>query len=98
MSSSDEFSRFRDGASFVLDAPEFVPPIWGDDHGDVLWARGEPLLIVGPPGVGKTTLAQQLVLGRCGIRPAVDPLLGLPVKPGAEKTVYIAADRPQQAA
>src|SRR5579884_4475966 len=65
-----------DGWSFIHDVPPESPAIWG--HGQqVLWAEGEGTLIVGPEGVGKTTLAQQLVLALCGYR---DGLLGQPVK------------------
>ena len=44
----------------IFDAPKYVPAI-GVGH-DVLWSEGEPLIIAGPPGVGKTTIAQQLAL------------------------------------
>ncbi len=84
------------GGAFVLDNTETVPAIWGE--GDrVLWASGESLWICAPPGVGKTTIAQQLVLARLGVRPPT--LLGLPVVVDERRVVYIiAADRPAQAA
>lgn len=83
------------GGSFFLDASDTVPALWGHDD-QVLWAGGEPLLICAPPGLGKTTLAQQLVLSRLG---ALEPsLLGLPVAVDDRPVVYIAADRPAQAA
>ncbi|HET6873451.1 MAG TPA: AAA family ATPase, partial [Acidimicrobiales bacterium] len=82
-----------DGASFILDAPTEVPTVWGAG-GQVWWAKGEELIICGPPGVGKTTIAQQAVLARIGLR---DELLGLPVEPEEHKVLYIAADRPAQA-
>jgi replicative DNA helicase len=83
------------GGGFVLDVPDTVPAVWGTDD-DVLWASGEPLMICGPQGVGKTTLAQQLALARAGV---LEPtLLGLPVAPDDRKVLYIAADRPAQAA
>src|SRR4051794_28282944 len=85
--------RAIDGASFILDAPKGVPAIWGSG-GDVAWARGETLLIAGPQGVGKTTLAQRLALARCAIDTAV---LGLPVDPDPRGVLYVAADRPAQA-
>jgi AAA domain len=71
-----------------------VPSVWGD-AGSVLWAEGEPLMIVGPDGVGKTSIGQQLVLARIGLRDS--RLLGYPVAPG-RRVLYIAADRPRQAA
>lgn len=77
----------------ILDAPEMVASVWGDGH-RCLWAEGEPLLICGPDGVGKTSLGQQLALNRCGIRDGL--FLGLPVK-AAGRVLYLACDRPTQA-
>lgn len=51
-------------------------------------------MLVGPPGVGKSTIAQQIVLARLGLLSAV---LEMPVQEG-EKVLYIAADRPSQLA
>lgn len=90
-----DLSRAVDGAQFICQVPDQVPALWGSDGESVLWAQGEPLMIVGPDGVGKTSVAQQLVLCRIGIR---DHLLGLPVKQARGKVLYIAADRPRQAA
>jgi replicative DNA helicase len=53
-------------------------------------------MICGPDGVGKTTLAQQALLAGIGIRPAT--LLGLPLEPFDGRAVYLALDRPRQAA
>lgn len=89
----DYASRFVKGGSFVLDAPEGIPAVWGDDD-QVLWAEGEGLLLVGPPGTGKTTLAGQLVRARLGL---ADTVLGYTVTPTVGCVLYIAADRPQQA-
>jgi replicative DNA helicase len=87
-------SRAIDGASFIDSVPDNIPAIWG--AGDqILWAEGEPLLLVGPDGVGKTTLGQELALCRVGVR---DKLLGFPVAPAVGSVLYIAADRPRQAA
>lgn len=87
-------TRLYDG-SWILDAPTNPPAIWGHDS-EVLWAAGEPLLITGPPGVGKTTLTGQLVRARLGATP--DPhVLGWPVEPDTRgKVLYLASDRPQQ--
>lgn len=89
-----QLERAIDGARFILDEPEGVPAAWGTND-RVLWAEGEGLMIVGPDGVGKTTLAQQLVLSRIGL---ADKFLALPVTPAKGKVLYIAADRPRQAA
>jgi len=90
-----EHARVVSGAAFALDAPTTTQAIWG--RGDeVLWAREEPLMIVSPTGIGKTTIAQRLVLAHLGIG---DPsLLGYPVEIAEQPILYIAADRPRQAA
>jgi hypothetical protein len=87
-------TRAVDGHTFITAEPDTIPASWGS-HDQVLWAEGEGLMLVGPDGVGKTTLGQQLVLARIGLR---DTLLAQPVKPARGKVLYIAADRPRQAA
>jgi hypothetical protein len=64
---------------------------WGQDA-DVLWAAGESLMICGPPGVGKTTLAHQLVVSLLGLR---EDVLGYPVNQ-SQRILYLAMDRPRQ--
>lgn len=86
-------ARTAAGGSFVLDAPDTPPAVWGDDT-EVLWAQGEALMLCGPAGVGKTTLAVQVVAGRLGI--GSGELLGLPIRAGAKKVLYLAMDRPPQ--
>jgi replicative DNA helicase len=79
------------GAEWLLELPEAPEAVWGT--GDtVLWAQGEALMIAGGPGLGKTTLAGQLVRARLGLQPSV---LELPVTPGG-RLLYLAMDRPQQ--
>ncbi len=90
---TDTGSRFINGAAFILDIPEDTPAIWGEGD-QVLWAEGEALLIAGPAGVGKTTVAQQVLLAAIGVRAHA---LGLAVRP-ANKVLYLASDRPPQAA
>ncbi len=85
-------SRLIPGGSFILDAPKVAPSVWGIGE-QVAWAEGEPFLIVGPTGVGKTTLAGQLVRARLGIG---DPVLGLPVATTGRRVLYLACDRPAQ--
>jgi replicative DNA helicase len=90
----DPFARLRPGGAWVLDVPDTTPAVWG--RGDeVLWAVGEALMLVGPQGVGKTTIAQQLIRARLGLATTV---LGWPVQPGARRVLYLAMDRPAQAA
>lgn len=87
-------TEFIDGAKFILDAPEGVPIRWG--YGEqVLWAQGESMILTGPPGVGKTTILGQLVMGMVGIGSST--LLGLDVEPAA-RVLYLASDRPSQIA
>lgn len=86
-------SRAIDGETFITAEPDEVPANWGDGD-QVVWAEGEPLMIVGPDGVGKTSVAQQLMLARLELRA---DLFGFPVKPAAKRVLYIAADRHRQA-
>lgn len=86
--------QLLDGATFVLDAPDRPPALWG--WGDeVLWAEGESLMIVGPPGVGKTTLCGQLLRARLGCQ---HEFLGWGVTPTSSRVLYLAMDRPAQIA
>jgi hypothetical protein len=88
-----EGSRVHDGANFLLDLPPTPPAIWGKGD-DILWARGEALMIAGPQGVGKTTIAGQLLRGTIGIG---DDVLGFAVQPTDNRVLYLAMDRPEQA-
>lgn len=87
--------RVGPGGDWILDQPEVIPAVWGDGDG-VLWSEGEGLMLTGHQGVGKTTLAQQLVLRRIGL--ITEPLLGLPVQVSDRPVLYLAMDRPRQAA
>jgi replicative DNA helicase len=84
--------RARRGGS-VLDVPKMVESRWGNEH-QCLWAKKEPFLLVGPDGIGKTSLAQQLALAMIGVRPP--SLLGFYVEP-VKRLLYLACDRPAQA-
>jgi hypothetical protein len=79
----------------ILDEPETPPALWGDGDA-ILWAEGESLIIAGPDGTGKTTLAGHLIRARLGIGDD-NTVLGMPVTPGKRNTLYLAMDRPRQA-
>lgn len=85
--------RVMDGTEFLADGSR-VEAVWGSGD-QVLQASGEGLLLTGPQGVGKSTVAQQHTLGRIGL---CEDALGFPVvDPGDERTVfYLAIDRPEQ--
>ncbi len=86
-------ARVHDGATFLLDIPPTPPALWGKGD-DVLWARGEAIMLVGPQGVGKTTVAGQLLRALIGLQTDV---LGYPVEAVADRVGYLAMDRPEQA-
>ncbi len=85
-------ARSMDGAEFVLDVPPSSPVLWGRGS-EVLWADGEGLLLCGNDGVGKSTLAQQLMLARLGVR---SEMLTFPVSPADGAVLYVLMDRPAQ--
>lgn len=83
---------FTPGGSFVLDVPDVAPAVWGDGK-DVIWAQGESLMICGPSGVGKTTLALQVLRARLGLQ---DKVLGYSVAQTGGRILYLVMDRPAQ--
>lgn len=84
----------RRGGDAIFDDGAELVSLWG--HPDApLWSSGENLFIVGPIGVGKTTLGQRLILARLGVTDA--QLLGFPVAVDPRPFLYVAADRPRQA-
>jgi Bifunctional DNA primase/polymerase, N-terminal/AAA domain len=89
--------RLCDAGSWALDEPEQIPAVWGRGE-EVLWSEGEPTTIAGGQGAGKTTLAQRLVLSRIGVYGDEPMLLGYPVARDDRPVLYLAMDRPRQAA
>jgi hypothetical protein len=89
---ADRKLRLVDAEEFLYGDDDDPQPLWGDDNATG-WAEGESLMVFGPPGVGKSTLAHLLILGRLGI---VDEVLGMPVRDDGGVVLYIAADRPKQ--
>lgn len=92
---ADVFGKAVPGDEFIFTVQVNEAALWGDANGKVLWAPGEALMLTGPPGVGKTTVAQQLTLARCGLLPN---LLELPVQASDKRVLYLAMDRPRQIA
>lgn len=92
-------TRVLDGATFLLDIDPTPPALWGQDD-NVLWARGESLIIAGPQGVGKTTIAGQLLRACIGLGTVEGKdaeVLGFPVQMFTGGVGYLAMDRPEQA-
>ena len=81
-----------DAADWMFGPDDKVVELWGQGD-DIVWAEGEALMICGPPGLGKSTLAGQLVRAQLGLQPAV---LDLPVAPIDKPILYLAMDRPRQ--
>ena len=82
------------GSSFILDDEDTVA-VWGSGS-QVLWSSGEPLWIVGQENLGKSSIAQNLVMARCGLW---EPeFLGFEVAVDLRQVLYVAADRPKQIA
>ena len=90
-----EAEMFLRGGDFMFDIPDGTPAVWGEGQ-QVLWAEGECLMLVGPTGVGKTTLAGQIIRARIGLGDR--KVLGLPVAVTKSTVLYLAMDRPQQIA
>lgn len=87
--------KIHPAGDWILRKGERTAAVWGTGDG-ILWSAGEPCYLVGPQGVGKSTLAQQLVLARCGLRPPT--LLGLDVTVDTRPVLYLVMDRPPQVA
>lgn len=84
---------FTPGGSFILDASPVPEPVWGNGS-FVLWSKGEPLIVTGGIGAGKTTLTGQLLRASVGLQTEV---AGFDVTE-CGRVLYLAADRPKQIA
>lgn len=80
-----------DGWDFIEKAQETRNALWGTPKLSI-WPQGESLMICGKPGIGKTTLIQQVAMASIGI---FDTVLNQPVTQ-AEMVLYLAMDRPDQ--
>lgn len=68
--------------------------MWGDtDH--LIWGKQQALIIAGPDGVGKTTLAANLIRARLSL--GTGEVLGVPVTAGSRNVLVLLMDRPVQA-
>ena len=93
---TDDQPRAKLGGAFILDQPRTIPAVWGEGP-HVIWPEGEPLMIAGPPGVGKSNIAEQIVMRLCHVNK--EPLLGYPVRKNVKplrRVMYLALDRPRQ--
>ena len=83
----------QDAANFLFDTDDTTTALWGDGD-DILWAEGEALMIAGGMGLGKTTLAGQIIRAQLGLTP--HDVLELPVAEATGPILYLAMDRPRQ--
>lgn len=83
----------HDGAAFLLAPDTETSCIWGEQGTADVWNEGESLMLFGPRGSAKSTLAQHLTLARLGI---VSTVLEWPVAPSQGRVAYFALDRAEQ--
>lgn len=81
-----------DAFEWMFKTDDTVVELWGKGD-DILWADGEALMIAGGMGLGKSTLAGQLIRAQLGLRSEV---LGLPVTPTDRPILLLGMDRPAQ--
>lgn len=81
-----------DAADWMFSSDDTAVALWGSSD-EMLWVDGEALMICGLPGLGKSTLAGQLIRAQLGLQPSV---LDLPVAPVDKPILYLGMDRPAQ--
>lgn len=86
--------RWLRGDEWLAKYESLPERIWGTSRA-AAWMPGESLYIVSPAGIGKTTLALNLLLARLG--DSVGDVLGMPVLPADDPVALLSADRPPQA-
>lgn len=86
-----DHNRVDEGGEFLFDGSDESEVLWGSPD-EILWASGETLMLVGPTGVGKSTLAGQLVEALLGI---TSDVLDRKVRQ-VDRVLYLAMDRPKQ--
>lgn len=89
----DAHPRLIPGGVFLRSVSDTPEPIWGDGA-EVLASRGEPCLITGPIGAGKTSVTSGIVRGSLGLATS---FLGYPITE-SRRVLYLACDRPKQIA
>jgi replicative DNA helicase len=87
--------RVVGGATFLHLKGGDASAVWGTGN-RILWSSGEPCFLAGRQGLGKSTIAQQLVLARAGIKPPT--FLDFDVASDPRPVLYFASDRASQVA
>ena len=89
---AEQPNSIYDGEQFLTSSVNLTAD-WGVGK-QVLMAQGEGTLVVGPQGVGKSTVAQQIAFRRIGV--TEEDLFGFPVAVDDRPLLYLAMDRPMQ--
>lgn len=59
--------RYVSGGAFIFDQPDEIPARWGDGE-QILWAKGEALMLCGPQGLGRPRSPGKSSAGYWGCR------------------------------
>lgn len=85
-------AQVYNGVAFLEDVQP-GDPVWGSGK-TVAWAKNQGFMVFGTDGTGKSTVLQQIVLARLGIRDT--DVLSFPVVQDDRSVLYLALDRPAQ--